>query len=135
MISDWHKITSSLSSIGPAVAYVGFSMGAIFGFSTVASMPSMEAAAFVAGGIPSGGGIDDPPLRQHLIDAARRLDTTPVLMQNKLGDHIFSVDDSHELFNEVAGEGNRLVFSDGDHDDWPAALIGESIDFINQNIS
>jgi hypothetical protein len=48
-------------------------MGAIFGALTVAAMPSIKAAVFVAGGIPSGGGIDDPPLGAMLLDAASKL--------------------------------------------------------------
>jgi hypothetical protein len=71
MVADWQKTAEDLSSIGPAVAYVGFSMGMIFGAPTVASMASIKAAVFGVGGIPTGAGIDDPPLRPTLLDAAR----------------------------------------------------------------
>ena len=53
MVQDWQATTTALEAIGPAIAYVGFSMGAIFGFPTVAAMPTIRAAVFVVGGIPS----------------------------------------------------------------------------------
>ena len=66
MVDDWQRTVAGLSSIGPALAYVGFSMGAIFGVPTVAAIRSITAAVFVVGGIPAGGGVDDPPLGEVL---------------------------------------------------------------------
>lgn len=130
MVDDWRTTVASLSSIGPAVAYVGFSMGAIFGIPTVAAMPTIRAAVFVAGGIPTGGGIVDGPLRPMLLRAASHLTHASVLMLHKNGDEIFSVPDSKTLFDRIPGEHNRLSFSDGFHDDWPDELIEESLQFV-----
>jgi len=55
MVSDWVETAKAFSWIGPPVAYVGFSMGAIFGVPTVGSLASIKAAVFVVGGIPAGG--------------------------------------------------------------------------------
>jgi hypothetical protein len=73
MVSDWVDTARALSWIGPPVAYVGFSMGAIFGVPTVGSLASIKAVVLVAGGIPAGGGIRDPPLRPLLLNAASKL--------------------------------------------------------------
>lgn len=130
MVDDWRSTAASLSSIGPAVAYVGFSMGVIFGIPTVAAMPTIRAAVFVAGGIPSGGGIVDEPLRPLLLTAASQLTHASVLMLNKNDDEIFSIRDSKTLFDRLPGKHNRLSFSDGLHDEWPDELIEESLQFI-----
>jgi len=130
MVGDWQTTVASLSSIGPAVAYVGFSMGVIFGIPTVAAMPTVRAAVFVAGGIPTGGGIDDEPLRPMLLRAASQLGRTSVLMLNKTADVIFSAADSEELFNRFPGDLNRQRFSAGSHDDWTDEMIDESLQFL-----
>jgi len=91
MVNDWLITSTALSSIGPAVAYVGFSMGSIFGIPTVAAMPSIRAAVFVVGGIPTGGGIDDAPLRPLLLAAVEGITHADVLMMNKTDDSIFSI--------------------------------------------
>lgn len=133
MVDDWRSTADALSSIGPAVAYVGFSMGAIFGLPTVASMPTMNAAVFVVGGIPTGGGIDDAPLRPMLLDAASRLEHVPVLMLNKTEDEFFSTEGTEAVFDAIPGRHKQLKFWEGNHDDWPADLICESVTFIKEH--
>ena len=130
MVADWHTTADALASIGPPVAYVGFSMGSIFGAPTVASMPSIAAAVFVVGGIPTGMGIDDPPLRGRLLDAAAALTNPQVLMVNLTHDDIFAVEDVHELFDAVPGRRKRLMFWAGEHDEWPEEAIDHSVAFI-----
>ncbi len=133
MVADWQNVVGELARIGPPVAYVGFSMGTIFGLPTVAAMPEIQAAVFVAGGIPTGGGIDDEPLRPLLIEAAGRLRPS-ILMLNKTGDSIFAMDDCSLLFDAIPGDRKRLAFSPGEHDDWPDELIDDSISFIKDNV-
>jgi len=135
MVEDWQSTETALEAIGPTIAYVGFSMGAIFGFPTVAAMESIRAAVFIAGGIPSGGGIDDAGLRPLILDAAALLDHCHVLMLNKTGDVIFPVDGVHATFGAVPGTTNELLFWEGDHDDWPPDLIAYSIAFLRQHLS
>jgi dienelactone hydrolase len=101
MVGDWHETASSLSSIGPAIAYVGFSMGMIFGAPTVASMPSIKAAIFGVGGIPTGPWINDPPLRAMLLETASQLEHPEVLMLNMTKDELFRTEDTH-LYSEPA---------------------------------
>jgi dienelactone hydrolase len=132
MVADWQTTAEALSSIGAAVAYVGFSMGMIFGVPTVASMASIKAAVFGVGGIPTGAGIEDPPLRALLLDVASRLEYPQVLMLNMTHDEIFPIDGAHAFFDAIAGRKKRLMFWEGDHDSWPAEAIRHSVDFINK---
>src|SRR5688500_1951002 len=84
MVSDWQKTAEALSSIGPAVAYVGFSMGMLFGAPTVAAMPTIKAAVFGVGGIPAGV-TDEAPY----LETAAKLGHAQVLMLNTTLDPIF----------------------------------------------
>jgi dienelactone hydrolase len=134
MVDDWRTASDALAWIGPPVAYVGFSMGSIFGLPTVAAMPSIKAAVFVVGGIPTGFGVDDPPLAPRLLDAASRLGRVPVLMLNKTDDECFPAEGTRAVFDAIPGSRKRLMFWDGNHDDWPPGLIAESIAFINRHM-
>jgi pimeloyl-ACP methyl ester carboxylesterase len=133
MVADWQTTAAALSSIGAAVAYVGFSMGMIFGAPTVASTASIKAAVFGVGGIPTGAGLEDPQLRAMLLDAASRLEHPEVLMLNMTHDNIFPTEGTHEFFDTIPGEKKRLMFWAGDHDSWPAEAIKHSVDFINNH--
>jgi pimeloyl-ACP methyl ester carboxylesterase len=133
MVADWQTTAEALSSIGPSVAYVGFSMGTIFGAPTVASMESIKVAVFGVGGIPTGAGIDDPPLRAMLLGAASKLEHPQVLMLNMTRDEIFRTEDTHLFFDAIPGRRKRLMFWEGDHDDWPAEAIHLSVAFINEH--
>jgi pimeloyl-ACP methyl ester carboxylesterase len=133
MVADWHETAEALSFIGPAVAYVGFSMGAIFGAPTVASMGTIKAAVFGVGGIPTGMGIDDPPLRAQLLRAASQIERPEVLMLNKNRDDVFQAEDVHAFFDAIPGQRKRLMFWEGGHDEWPAEAIHYSVAFINHH--
>jgi pimeloyl-ACP methyl ester carboxylesterase len=133
MVADWHTTVDALTSIGPAVAYVGFSMGMIFGAPTVASMASIKAAVFGVGGIPTGAWINDPPLRAALLDAASKLEHPQVLMLNMSQDQFFRTEDTHLFFDAIPGQRKRLMFWESDHDDWPADAIHQTVNFINEH--
>lgn len=132
MVADWQTTADALSSIGPAVAYVGFSMGMIFGAPTVAAMTSIKAAVFGVGGIPTGAGVDDPPLRAMLLDAASKFEHPEVLMLNMTQDEIFRTEGTHAFFDAIPGRKKRLVFWEGPHDSWPIEAIRHSVAFINE---
>lgn len=134
MVDDWRATAEALEVIGPATAYVGFSMGAIFGFPTVAAMTSIQAAVFVVGGIPSGGGIDDPHLRPLILDAASSVHRPRVLMLNKTEDEIFPVEGVRSTFDAIPATTKELRFWDGDHNDWPSEMIDYSITFLRQHL-
>ena len=132
MVQDWGTTVGALSSIGPPVAYVGFSMGAIFGLPTVAALPTVVRAVFVVGGIPGGDWIDDAPLRPLLEHAAAELGHVDVLMLNKTADDQFPVEDVQALYDSMRARSKQLIFWPGRHDDWPDAMIDESVEFVNR---
>lgn len=133
MVADWQATATALSSVGPAVAYVGFSMGSIFGVATVAAMPTIRAAVLWVGGVPTWPGIDDPPLRDRVRSAAARLEHPEVLMLNTTRDALIRTEDAHALFDAIPGRRKRLVFRPGDHDDWSEEAIDHSVAFIGEH--
>ncbi len=133
MVADWQSVVEHLSSIGPPVAYVGFSMGAIFGFPTVASIPSIRAAVFVVGGIPGDDWTDDADLPPTLTRAGSGLSDAHVLMLNKDDDDLFAARGVHQVFDSVAALSKRLEFWPGGHDDWGPDLIDQSVLFIKEH--
>jgi pimeloyl-ACP methyl ester carboxylesterase len=130
MVADWQRVADELSPLGAPVAYVGFSMGALFGFSTVASMPSITAAVFVVGGIPAPGWTDDADLQQGLVEAAAGLDGAHVLMLNKADDELFDAEGVRHLFDSVTARSKGLRFFAGGHDEWGPDLIAASTSFV-----
>jgi pimeloyl-ACP methyl ester carboxylesterase len=130
MAADWQKTVDALGL--PALAYVGFSMGMIFGAPTVAAMPGIRAAVFGVGGIPAPGGREDPRLRALLLDAAARIEAQ-VLMLTMSQDEIFPVQGTHDFFAALPGRRKRLMFWEGNHVGIPAEAIRHSVAFVNKH--
>jgi dienelactone hydrolase len=134
--ADWHTTAGALSSIGPPVALVGFSMGAMAGIVTAASMPSLRALVLGVAGVPAfallAGRRPEGTTTPHL-DAARHLGDVQVLMLNMTHDDMFPVEGTLELFAAVPGPGKRLVLWEGDHDHMPEDLIETSVAFVRQH--
>lgn len=135
MVADWQCVTADLSSLGPAIAYVGFSMGAIFGIATVAEIPTIAAAVFVVGGIPRGHWTNDDDLEPMLVRAAGRLGGAHVLMLNKDGDEFFDAKGVRRLFSAVSAQSKTLRFFPGGHDEWGPDLIDDSLRFLSEHVS
>jgi pimeloyl-ACP methyl ester carboxylesterase len=132
MVSDWQKTAASVSSLGEPVAYVGFSMGMIFGAPTVAAMPSIKAAVFGVGGVPSAGGVEDPAMRARMLAVAASLAHPQVLMVNMTQDEIFSTEGTHAFFDAIPGRKKRLMFWEGAHSALPSEAVRHSVAFINR---
>ncbi len=133
MVADWQCVVDELSSLGPAVAYVGFSMGAIFGIAVVASIPSISAAVFVVGGIPGAQWSQDPDLEPLLLGAAGRLSGADVLMLNMEEDELFDADGVRRLFDGVRAQSKTLTFFPGAHDEWEPDVIDASLGFLGEH--
>ena len=73
-----------------------------------------------------------PPVRSMLLGPASKLDHPQVLMLNMTNDEVFSIEDAHVFFDVIPGRKKRLVFWEGDHDEWPAEAIEHSIALINE---
>jgi len=69
------------------------------------------------------------------MDAASSLRQPQVLMLNTTQDEIFARDGIHTLFDAIPGRRKRLMFCEGDHDDWPAEMISQSVTFTNDHIT
>lgn len=131
--ADWKAVVDGLD-IGPAVAYVGFSMGAMHGTIAAAAIPTLRAAVFGMAGVPVFAldsvretGSDTP----HM-EAARRLRDCEVLMANTTGDDMFPPDAALELFDAFPSGSKRMMLWEGDHVTEPAEMIDEIILFINR---
>jgi dienelactone hydrolase len=133
--ADWRSTAAALSSIGPAVALVGFSMGAMAGIVTAASVPSLRVLVLGVAGVPAfalAGRRPAGTTTPHL-DAARHLDQVQVLMLNMTGDEFFPVEGALELFAAVPGPNKRLMLWEGDHDHMPEDLVESSVAFVRQH--
>ncbi|MGE0878672.1 MAG: alpha/beta hydrolase [Acidimicrobiia bacterium] len=132
MVADWQAVTSELSPLGPPLAYIGFSMGAMFGPSVVASLPTIERAVFVVGGIPSGPWLDDPPLAPLMVKATQQLGRADMLMLNTTSDKEISAADTAALFDAIAAKSKQQLFFEGEHDDWSDELLEAAALFMTR---
>jgi dienelactone hydrolase len=126
MIADWRTTADAMASLAPVVAYVGFSMGMLYGAPTVAAMPEIKAAVFGVGGIPH------PVMRDRLLDVVSRLEHPQVLMLNMTQDETFPVDGTHAFFDAIPGRKKRLMFWEGNHVGLPAEAMRHAIAFVNK---
>lgn len=133
MVRDWQTISDHLSSIGPPIAFAGYSLGMIFGAPTVAAMPSIKATVFVVGGLPAVGGIGIPDLHEQLLDAAGQLAHTQVLMLNMTKDRAFPVADVHRFFDAIPGRKKRLMFWEAEHEAVPAEAHRQAVAFLDKH--
>lgn len=131
--ADWNSVVQALD-LGPAVAYVGFSMGAMHGTITAATIPTMRAAVLGMAGVPifaldsvSDTGSDTP----HMA-AARRLQDCPVLMVNTTGDDMFPPEAALALFGAFPAGHKRMMLWEGDHNSEPVEMIEEIVLFLNR---
>ncbi len=128
-VADWKATANALSSIGPPVAYAGFSMGMLLGAPTVIAIPEIKAAVFGVGGVPTAmdGG-------SAVLDYARGLGDRQVLMLNMTQDTIFPPHGALEFFDAIPGTRKRAMFWEGHHSGLPSESIRHSIEFLNRYV-
>ena len=51
---------------------------------------------------------------------------------NKTADDQFPVEDVQGLYDAIRARSKQLTFWPGRHDDWPEAMIDESVEFVNR---
>lgn len=131
---DWVSVITSLG-LGPAAAYVGFSMGAMHGTITAAAIPTLRAVVFGMAGVPNfalesvrDSGSDTP----HMA-AARRLHECEVLMVNTTRDDLFPPDCALELFDAFPTGRKRLMLWEGDHGTEPNDMVEEIVQFLKRH--
>jgi len=134
-VSDWRAVVTALSSIGPPVAYVGFSMGAMKGLSAIEAMPTIGAAVLGVAGVPSFAGADRRPEGStvpHLEVAARLRPDLSLLMLNATRDDNFRPQDVVELFSAFRSADKRIVFWEADHGDLLEEMVEVSTEFLRR---
>ncbi|HEY2813445.1 MAG TPA: alpha/beta fold hydrolase [Acidimicrobiales bacterium] len=131
MTADWRAVADEL---GNPVAYVGYSMGMLYGAPTVAAMPEIKAAVFGVGGIPALATREQLPNVMHdrLLAIAAQLTHPQVLLLNMTKDETFPVAGVHEFFDAIPGRKKRLMFWEGDHVGLPAESTRQAIAFVNK---
>lgn len=127
-VTDWKNTVAALASIGPPVAYAGFSMGMLLGVPTVLAIPEIRAVVFGVGGVPSA--LADPSI---LLDYAARLGERQVLMLNMTLDALFPPEGALRFFGAIPGRRKRIMFWEGDHLGLPAESIRHSVAFVNRH--
>jgi dienelactone hydrolase len=130
LADDWMAvIAAARAHTQGRVGYVGFSMGAVHGFSSIAGVPDVEAAAFMVGGYRVAGRGDD------IIRAgAERLGAREVLMCNMTRDEHFPIDRALDLFAIIPGPKRMHVF-EGTHADLAAEAVRSAADFFARTLS
>ena len=129
---DWLEVERAARSTdgritGPT-GYAGFSMGAMFGLSIVADLPSVRAAVFALGGLT----VD--PARNELIRAgAARLGNREVLMLNMTRDEHFSMEGAIEVLERIPGPKRMGVWT-GTHIDLPAEAMEQAVRFFQRTL-
>jgi len=131
MTADWRAVADEL---GNPVAYVGYSMGMLYGAPTVAAMPEIKAAVFGVGGIPGPGIRRELPNVMHdrLLAVAAQLAHPQVLMLNMTQDEAFPVAGVHEFFDAIPGRKKRLMFWEGSHIGLPTESMRHTVAFLNR---
>lgn len=133
--ADWLAVIGALDQ-GPAVAYVGFSMGAMHGTITAARIPTLRAAVFGMAGVPVfalanvlESGTDTP----HMA-AARCMESCEVLMVNTIGDELFPPAAALALFDAFPPGRKRMMLWEGDHASEPPEMLDEIVQFLRRHV-
>jgi dienelactone hydrolase len=126
---DWNAvIAAARRHTDGRVGYVGFSMGAVHGMSSIADVDAVEAAAFIVGGfVPN-------EARNKIIAAGiERLGDREVLMCNMTRDEHFPMDLALDAFALVPGP-KRMHVYEGTHWDVGAEAVRSAADFFARTL-
>jgi pimeloyl-ACP methyl ester carboxylesterase len=133
LAADWRAVETAARAADPRITgptgYAGFSMGAMFGLSIVADLPTVGAAVFALGGLTNDGARDD------LIRAGvAHLGGREVLMLNMTRDEHFPIDGAIEVLEAIPGPKRMSVWS-GTHVDLPPEAIQVGVDFFGRTLT
>jgi predicted esterase len=133
LAADWRAVEEAARAAEPRVTgttgYAGFSMGAMFGLSIVADLPSVGSAVFALGGLMN----DDA--RDALIrTGASRLGGREVLMLNMTRDEHFPIDGAVEVLEMIPGAKRMGVWT-GTHVELPPEAVQLAVDFFRRTLA
>ena len=127
---DWQAVEVAARAaeprIGARTGYAGFSMGAMFGLSIVADLPSVTAAVFALGGF-----MRDATHDELMRAGVARLGGREVLMLNMTRDEHFPLDGAVEVLELIPGP-KRMGLWTGTHADIPPEAIQLAVDFFRR---
>jgi dienelactone hydrolase len=128
--AEWNAvITAARAHTQGRVGYVGFSMGAMHGLSSIGGVPEVEACAFVVGGFVR----DDH--RNAIIRAGiERLGSREVLMCNLTRDEHFPIVMALDAFALIPGP-KRMHVWEGTHVDVPAEAVRSLSEFFARTLA
>ena len=132
MLVDWNEaidLTQGLEDVNATkLAYMGLSMGSIYGIPLVASRPDMSVATLGLIGI-------NPafPHGDKLLDYARQIDI-PLFFIMQLEDELFPREGCIEVFDAFASVDKRMHSNPGLHPEIPAEEIDFAFEFLRGHI-
>jgi pimeloyl-ACP methyl ester carboxylesterase len=132
-VGDWQAVVTALSSIGPPLAYVGFSMGAMKGLSVIEMIPTIRTAVLGGAGLLACEGAAHRPAGSsvpHLEVAARLRPDLNLLMLNVTRDDMFRPQDVVELFSAFQTTDKRIMFWEAGHGDLLEEMVQVSTYFL-----
>jgi len=133
LIEDWRAVEAAARSAEPRITgstgYAGFSMGAMFGLSIVADLPSVTAAVFALGGL-----MNDETRDAMIRTGASRLGGREVLMLNMTRDEHFPIAGAVELLEVIPGPKRMSVWT-GTHADLPPEAVQVGVDFFRRTLT
>jgi pimeloyl-ACP methyl ester carboxylesterase len=130
---DWTEVEAAARAADARITgptgYAGFSMGAMFGLSIVADLPSVVAAVFALGGVTR-----DERRNALIREGATRLGDREVLMLNMTRDEHFAIDGAIDLFETIPGPKRMGVWA-GTHVDIPPEAIELAVAFFQRTLA
>jgi len=137
LVGEWKAVADAVRRAVPGVggssAYVGFSMGSIFGLSIAASL-EVRAAVFALGGLVA----EDRPgageINRMIRDGAARLGGCDVLMLNMTVDESFPIAGAIEVLTTIPGP-RRMGVWVGGHNDIPPEAVSMAVRHLRHAFS
>jgi dienelactone hydrolase len=131
LADDWNAVIAAVRThTDGRVGYVGFSMGAVHGFSSIGAVDVVDAAALIVGGL-----FDGNEKRNDIIRAGiARLGDREVLMCNMTRDEHFPIGLALDAFALVPGP-KRMHVYDGGHEDVGPEAVKSATDFFRRTLS
>jgi dienelactone hydrolase len=129
-VPDWRAVSDGLGHIGPPLAYVGYSMGAMMGVAVIAAFTSIKAGVLWVAGLPKAGTDVESQEPNPFIANAAGAGRAEILMVNMADDDLMGPNEALRLFDAIGGHRKRLLFYPGDHGTEPDEALAFSMAFV-----
>lgn len=136
LAGEWTRVADAARAMEPRIdsrsAYVGFSMGSIFGASIVHRLPFVQAVVLALGGF-----VDDarvPGANALIAKGLAALGDREVLMLSMTRDESFPFAEAVRAFEMIPGPKRMLVHSGG-HVDIPGEAVRHAAQFLQRTLA